>query len=204
MDCIAADPPGIFRCQEGDGATDIVRLRQTLERLHAQRKVAAGVRLGEVRHIGLDHTGRHRIDADPAGAKQRGKMLHQRVNGALGCCIAGIVPTTPRAASDATRTILLPFERIGSSCWTRKKGARTLTANSLSKSSMVVSSMVADFETPALATRISRRSPTILRVSFASLCGPSAAARSAEIASPRPPSLRISATTLSASVAPRP
>ena len=69
MDCIAADPPGIFRCQEGDDATDIVRLRQTLERLHAQRKVAAGVRLDEVRHIGLDHTGRHRIDADPTGAK---------------------------------------------------------------------------------------------------------------------------------------
>jgi hypothetical protein len=35
MDCNAADPPGIFRCQEGDEATDIVRLRQTLERLHA-------------------------------------------------------------------------------------------------------------------------------------------------------------------------
>ena len=87
MDCIAADPPGIFRCQEGDDATDIVRLRQTLESLHAQREIAAGVRFGEVRHIGLDHTGRHRIDADPAGAKQRGKMLHQRVNGALRCCI---------------------------------------------------------------------------------------------------------------------
>ena len=41
MDCIAGDPPGMFRCQEGDDATDIVRLRQTLERLHAQRKVAA-------------------------------------------------------------------------------------------------------------------------------------------------------------------
>ena len=44
MDCIAADPSGIFRCQEGNDATDIVRLSQTLERLHAQRKVAAGVR----------------------------------------------------------------------------------------------------------------------------------------------------------------
>ena len=32
--------------------------------------------------------------------------------------------------------------------------------------------MVADFETPALATRISRRSPTILRVSFASSTRP--------------------------------
>ncbi len=30
-------------------------------------------------------TGRHRIDADAARAKQRRKMLHQRVDGALGC-----------------------------------------------------------------------------------------------------------------------
>jgi hypothetical protein len=87
MDGIAGDPPGIFRCQEGNDATDIVRSCKTLERLHAERKVAAGVRLGEVRHFGLDHTGRHRIDADPTDAKQRGKMLHQRVKSALGCCI---------------------------------------------------------------------------------------------------------------------
>ena len=31
--------------------------------------------------------------------------------------------------------MLLPLGRIGRSCWTRKKGARTLTANSRSKSS---------------------------------------------------------------------
>src|ERR1700759_2096130 len=81
---------------------------------------------------------------------------------------------TPRAASDATRTILLPFDRIGSNCWTRKKGARTLTAKSRSKSSMVVSSMVADFETPPLATRISRQPPTMSRASLASCRDPSA------------------------------
>ena len=52
--------------------------------------------------------------------------------------------------------MLLPSCRIGRSCWTRKNGARTLTANSLSKSSTVVSSIVAAFETPALATRISK------------------------------------------------
>jgi len=40
--------------------------------------------------------------------------------------------------------MLLPLPSAGSSCWTRKKGARTLTANRLSKSSTVVSSMVAD------------------------------------------------------------
>jgi hypothetical protein len=36
---------------------------------------------------GRDHAGRHRIDADPAGTEQRGKVLHRCVNGAFGCCI---------------------------------------------------------------------------------------------------------------------
>ena len=76
---------------------------------------------------------------------------------------AGSAPTTARAPSDERKTTQLPLDRIGSSCCTRKKGARTLTANSLSKSSTVVSSIVTAFETPALATRISRRSPTMLR-----------------------------------------
>src|SRR5712664_3439376 len=63
---------------------------------------------------------------------------------------------------------------------------------------------VATIETPALATRMSRRSPTMLRACLASLPAPSAAARSAVMASARPPALRISATTSSASFAPRP
>src|ERR1700732_3384969 len=71
---------------------------------------------------------------------------------------AASVPTAALAARDETKTMLLPLPRIGSSCWTRKKGARTFTAKSLSKSSTVVSSMVADFEIPALATRTSSRS----------------------------------------------
>src|SRR4030081_841684 len=36
---------------------------------------------------------------------------------------AGAVPTTARAASDETKTMLLPFDRIGRSCCTRKNGA---------------------------------------------------------------------------------
>ena len=92
MDGITGDPTRIFGREERNDATDIVRLRQALERLHAERQVAAGVRLGEARHIGVDHTGRNRSDADPTGAKQRGKMLHQRVNGALGCCIGWNYP----------------------------------------------------------------------------------------------------------------
>jgi hypothetical protein len=49
--------------------------------------------------------------------------------------------------------MLLPLPRIGSVCWTRKKGERTFTANRRSKSSTVVSSMFADFATPAFATK---------------------------------------------------
>jgi len=72
--------------------------------------------------------------------------------------------------------IVLPLLSTGSNCCTRKYGARTLTANSLSKSSSVVSSMLAALEMPALATRMSRRSPTMARTCLARACGPSACA----------------------------
>jgi len=87
MNSIASDPARIFGREEGNDATNVVRLCKTLDRLHAERKVAASIGLSEVRHIGLDHAGRHCIDADSTGAKQRGKMFHQRINGSLGCCI---------------------------------------------------------------------------------------------------------------------
>jgi len=87
---------------------------------------------------------------------------------------------------------------------TRKKGARALTAKRWSKSSTVVSSIVAALDTPAIRTRISRRSPTMPRTRLASVCAPPGAARSAATMSARPPVLRISATTASASFAPRP
>src|SRR5262249_43828245 len=82
--------------QEGDNAADVVGLRNALERLHPKDELASGVRLGETRHIGLDHTGRHRIDADPTGAKQRGKpfvrpALFRDRNFAAGTLFIGIV-----------------------------------------------------------------------------------------------------------------
>src|SRR5271169_6448099 len=36
---------------------------------------------------------------------------------------AASVPTTALAPRDETRTMLLPLPKIGSNCWTRKKGA---------------------------------------------------------------------------------
>jgi len=70
VDGIARDPPRVFGCQEGDNTTDVVGLRKALERLHAQREVQAGVRLGEVRHVGFDDTGSNGIDADTMCAEQ--------------------------------------------------------------------------------------------------------------------------------------
>ena len=88
-------------------------------------------------------------------------MLHQRVDGALGRSIRRQGPDRGVRRQRGQQNDAAAFPRIGSNCWTRKNGARTLTAKSLSKSSTVVSSIVAAFETPALAIRMSRRSPTI-------------------------------------------
>jgi hypothetical protein len=66
---IANDPPGVFGCQEGDNAADVVGLRNALERLHPKDDLASGIRLGEVRHIRLDDAGCDSIDADTAHAQ---------------------------------------------------------------------------------------------------------------------------------------
>jgi hypothetical protein len=101
-------------------------------------------------------------------------MLHQRLNGALGCRIGWDGPDNAACRERRDENNAASFRQDRQRLLDEKEGARTLTANSLSKSSMVVSSMVADFETPALATRMSSRSPTMSRASLASRCGPSA------------------------------
>ena len=45
---------------------DIVRLREALQGLQAQREVAARIGLGEARHVGGDDAGRDGVDADAA------------------------------------------------------------------------------------------------------------------------------------------
>jgi SAM (Sterile alpha motif) domain-containing protein len=69
-----------------------------------------------------------------------------------------------------------------------KYGARTLTANKLSKILNCHFLNEASFETPALATSTTSRSSTMRRTSNASFYGPSAVARSAAMARARPPS----------------
>ena len=92
----------------------------------------------------------------------------------------GELPGATRAAIDETNTTLEFSVSKGSSCCTRKKGARTLVANRLSKSSMLCSSIGAALPMPALATRMSSFSPAIPLTCLARLAGPSGAARSAD------------------------
>ena len=99
-------------------------------------------------------------------------MPDQRVDGALGGRVGGRFPTAARAAREDVKITLEPSLRIGSSCCTRKYGARTLTANSASKSSTVVSSIVAAFRDAGIGNRMSSRSPTISRTLEASLWAP--------------------------------
>src|SRR6266478_5905583 len=197
-------PKRVLRGEERNNRADIIGLADPLERLHAENEGLALVGLDEVRHVGVDHARRDRVNADAARPERCREILHQRVDRALRGRMADRVPTAACAPREETRITLLPSPSTGSNCCTRKYGARTLTAKSLSKSSTVISSMVAALETPALATRMSRRSPMMLRASLASLPAPSAAARSTAMASARPPPLRISATTPSASFGPRP
>ena len=46
-----------------------------LQRLHAEREVAAFVGLGEARHVGRDDAGRDRVDADAARAQRAAKCF---------------------------------------------------------------------------------------------------------------------------------
>ncbi len=45
----AGDPAGLIRREESDYIRDILRLADALQRLHIQRDLTAGFRLGEVR-----------------------------------------------------------------------------------------------------------------------------------------------------------
>jgi hypothetical protein len=65
----------------------IVRLRKAFKPLHAERKLAARVSLDKLRPISFDDTGRDSVDADTAGAEERGEMLHESVDGSFGCCV---------------------------------------------------------------------------------------------------------------------
>src|SRR5712672_2291054 len=84
---IARDPAGSIGREEGNHVTDIVRLSDTLERLHRQREIAARVSPCELGHISLDKAGRHGVDTDSALAKRGGEVRYQRGYSAFRSCI---------------------------------------------------------------------------------------------------------------------
>src|SRR5712671_2712920 len=82
-DGIAGDPTRVLRGEERHHRADIIGLADPLERLHAENRGLALVSLDEVRHIGVDHARRDRVDADAARPERRREILHQRVDRAL-------------------------------------------------------------------------------------------------------------------------
>jgi hypothetical protein len=125
--------------------TDIVGLRKPHERLYTQDEVTTRVCFGEIRHVLAPTPGATALTRMPRAPSIEAKCFTSVSTAPLVAAYAGIVPTTACAASDERKTMLLPSDMIGRSCCTRKNGVRTLTAKSLSKSSAVVSSIVAAF-----------------------------------------------------------
>ena len=72
---VACDPPGVVGGEEGDHAADVVRLGETLQRLHAERIFTARIRFGEVRHVSLDDTGRNGVHANAAAPSTEAKCF---------------------------------------------------------------------------------------------------------------------------------
>ena len=73
---IARDPASSIGREEGNHVTDIVRLSDTLERLHRQREIAARFSPCELRHVSVDNAGRHGVDTDSTLAKRGGEVRH--------------------------------------------------------------------------------------------------------------------------------
>src|SRR6266571_3202947 len=91
VDGIAGNPPSVLRGEERHNRADIIRLADPLERLHAENEGLALVGLDEVRHVGVDHARRDRVNADavrPEGrdenyaaalAEDGKQLLHQEI-----------------------------------------------------------------------------------------------------------------------------
>src|SRR5258705_4971482 len=82
-DGVAGDPTRVWRGEDRHTRTDIIWLADPLERLHAENEGLALVGLDEVRHVGVDHARRDRVNADAPRPQRRREVLHQRVDRAL-------------------------------------------------------------------------------------------------------------------------
>src|SRR6476619_766132 len=85
---VASDPTRVLRGQERHNRADIVGLADPLERLHAENERLALIGLDEVRHVGVDHARRDRVNADAPRPERRREVLYQRVDRALRGCVS--------------------------------------------------------------------------------------------------------------------
>jgi len=67
---------------------DIIGFAASLERLHVESEMPTCFRLGEIRHIGLNYARCNGIHADTVYSQQGGPVLHQGLEGTLGCAIS--------------------------------------------------------------------------------------------------------------------
>ena len=89
MDDLAGNPAGLLGREKGDDAADVVRLGETLQRLQPQGEGPAALGLGEVRHVCLDDSGRHRVDPDSALPEERSEMSGHGLDRPLGGAVGG-------------------------------------------------------------------------------------------------------------------
>src|ERR1700677_1551700 len=81
---IACYPSRRIRSQKGDDPADVVRLRDSLQRLHTERYLASSLGFREIGHAGIDDTGGHGIDPNALGSERRCEMFYDGVDSALG------------------------------------------------------------------------------------------------------------------------
>src|ERR1700716_1705586 len=88
-DGVAGNPTRVLRGEERHNRADIIGLADPLERLNTEHEGLALVGLDEVRHVGVDHARRDRVNADTARPERRREVLHQRVDRALRGRVSG-------------------------------------------------------------------------------------------------------------------
>ena len=80
---VPGDPAGAVGCEESDYGSNVIRLRNALQSLHAQRPFPAGLRSRKRRHVRFNNPGSHGIDADPTRPEGERKLFDQRVDSSL-------------------------------------------------------------------------------------------------------------------------
>ena len=80
---------GIVRCQESDDVGDVVRLRETLESLHAERSGATLVGLERVFALLCNEAWCNAVYTNPARTQRECEMLHESIESTFGGGVRG-------------------------------------------------------------------------------------------------------------------